>query len=196
MIDQQHTQTINANKSSYLSPMGFFSLDTLPGGNTDIISITTDDNTLIDRWISRYSETLYRAEALYRSVLFVGQVSRFLSWILHKPAHLMDASEIIPDENAPYHFSGWKYVPISRIIASETCFYDFDFAFNPLNDQNRTRWIHVAAVTLLGAEIPPVDLLQVDNTYIVRDGHYRISVAHALGQENIAACITLIRCTS
>lgn len=193
MIDQQPIQMIHANKSSYLSPNGFFSLDTYPGGNTDTISIATDQNTLIDRQISCYSQALQRAEALYRSVCFAGQISRFLSWLFHQPAHLMDASEIIPDEISAYHFSGLSAVSISRIIASVRYIDDFDFAFCPLNDKNRTRWINLAALTFLGVEPPAVDLLQIDNIYIVCAGHPSISIARALGQENIDAYVTKLQ---
>lgn len=188
MLDRQHTQSIFENKPLNISPMAYVSLDQFHDGAT--ISLATDDKTLIDHQVSCYAQALERAEDLYRSVRFAGQISRFLSWLFHQPAHLMDVSEIVPDENVPYHLSGWKYVPISRISVSETCNHDFDFAFNPLNDQNRTRWINIAALYFLGVELPPVDLLQVDNTYIVRDGHYRISAARALGQDNIDACVT------
>ena len=193
MIDQQPIQMIHANKSSYLSPKGFFSLDTYPDGNTDTISIATDQNTLIDRQISCYSQAFQRAEALYRSVRFASQVSRFLSWLFHQPVHLMDASEIIPDEITAHHFSGLRSVAISHIIASVIYIDDFDSAFCPLNDQNRTRWINVAATTLLGAELPAVDVLQIDSAYIACDGHNRISVARALGQENIDAYVTKLQ---
>ena len=38
--------------------------------------------------------------------------------------------------------------------------------------------------------LPPVDLIKVGENYFVRDGHHRISVAHALGQEFIEAEVT------
>lgn len=190
MIEQKPVQTINADKASYFRAMGLFSLDMSPGGNTGTVSMITDDNIFIDHWISRYSQALHRAEALYRSIRFAGFISRLLSWLFHQPVQLKEASEIVPDMNTLPHFSGLKPVSISRIIASETSFNDFDVAFNPLNDKNRTRWINLATAVLLGAESPPVDLLQVDNTYIVRDGHQRISVVRALGRESIIAYVT------
>ncbi|MCB8986520.1 MAG: ParB N-terminal domain-containing protein [Ardenticatenaceae bacterium] len=37
--------------------------------------------------------------------------------------------------------------------------------------------------------MPPVDLVQVGDTYFVMDGHHRISVAQAMGQDEIEASV-------
>ncbi len=39
--------------------------------------------------------------------------------------------------------------------------------------------------------LPPVDLIQLGDTYFVRDGHHRISVARALGYAYIDANVTV-----
>jgi uncharacterized ParB-like nuclease family protein len=39
----------------------------------------------------------------------------------------------------------------------------------------------------MGRELPPVELVQLGDLYFVRDGHHRISVAQAMGQESIEA---------
>ena len=66
---------------------------------------------------------------------------------------------------------------------------DFDRSFNPLNEESRTRWVSIMAATLKGSTMPPVELVKVDNSYYVRDGHHRISVAKYLGQVAIDAKI-------
>jgi hypothetical protein len=152
--------------------------------------LATDDSTLIDHQISCYSQARQRAEDLYRSVRFAGQVSRFLSWLFHQPSHLIAASQIIDGEIVAYNFPEMKSVLINNIVASEKCYKDFDFAFNPLNDKNWNDWIDIATLLLLGVDLPQVDLLQIDNTYIVRDGHNRISVFRSLGQDSIVARVT------
>jgi hypothetical protein len=38
--------------------------------------------------------------------------------------------------------------------------------------------------------LPPVALIQVGDVYFVRDGHHRISVARALGRNQIEAKVT------
>ena len=39
--------------------------------------------------------------------------------------------------------------------------------------------------------LEPVELIQVDDSYFVKDGHHRISVARALGQSAIDAEVTI-----
>ncbi|HEY3310826.1 MAG TPA: hypothetical protein VGK00_04225 [Anaerolineales bacterium] len=45
---------------------------------------------------------------------------------------------------------------------------------------------------LNGRELPPVELIQVENIYYVRDGHHRISVSRSLGQDFIDAEVTIM----
>ena len=49
----------------------------------------------------------------------------------------------------------------------------------------------MAQAKLDGTVLPPVELIQVGDIYFVRDGHHRISVARALGEEYIDAEIIL-----
>jgi hypothetical protein len=44
---------------------------------------------------------------------------------------------------------------------------------------------------LAGDPLPPVELIQVGSVYFVRDGHHRISVARAMGQQEIEAVVTV-----
>lgn len=92
---------------------------------------------------------------------------------------------------AARHYAGIRLVSISEIIGSEGRQMDFDAAFNPLQTHNQDRWINVAAARLRGVALPPVELVQVDGKYYVRDGHHRISVAKAMGQREIEAEVTL-----
>jgi len=84
-------------------------------------------------------------------------------------------------------------VPICQIRGSENRAGDFDRDFNPLRDHNQGRWQRVAEARQLGKALPPVDLVQVEELYFVRDGHHRISVAQALGQQEIEAKVVVWR---
>jgi hypothetical protein len=53
----------------------------------------------------------------------------------------------------------------------------------------------VAAARRRGKSLPPVDLIQVGDAYFVRDGHHRISVARALGQQDIEAKVIVWQVT-
>ena len=196
MIDHKPRQMLFENQALDTSPKAFVILDTLPGEVSYSNFIAPDENLLINRLVSHQSQAHQRASALYRAARFAGQISRFLSWLTHHPDHLIDASEIVPNEITAHHYAGLQTVPINRIIASERRSHDFDSAFNPLRDENRTRWTDIATIKLLGADLPPVDLIQVQDAYIVSDGHHRISVACALGQESIDAHVTTLQCTA
>lgn len=64
---------------------------------------------------------------------------------------------------------------------------DFDSAFCPRRDHIKGRWLRVAEANLAGIGLPVVELIRVGDVYFVIDGHHRISVARALGQQEIEA---------
>jgi hypothetical protein len=64
---------------------------------------------------------------------------------------------------------------------------DFDNAFCPRSDHIKQRWLWVAEAMLSGKGLPVVELIRVGDVYFVTDGHHRISVARALGQQEIEA---------
>ena len=51
--------------------------------------------------------------------------------------------------------------------------------------------MNVATARTMRAILPPVELIQIGDIYFVRDGHHRVSVARAMGQEHIEAEVTL-----
>ena len=55
----------------------------------------------------------------------------------------------------------------------------------------KQRWIAIATMMELGEGLPLISLVQVGDTYFVRDGHHRISVARALGYAYIDANVTV-----
>jgi hypothetical protein len=86
---------------------------------------------------------------------------------------------------------GMVVVPIQRIVGSESGNRDFDRFFHPLNERVRSRWIDVAASLLKGRWLPPVELIEVDGFYYIRDGHHRVSAAVANGQKDMEALVTV-----
>jgi hypothetical protein len=50
--------------------------------------------------------------------------------------------------------------------------------------------LSIAVARLNGQAMPAVELIKVGGVYAVRDGHHRISVAQALGEEFIDAQVT------
>ncbi len=76
-------------------------------------------------------------------------------------------------------------VPIDRIVGSLQPGAPFDRHFLPQNGHCREKWLQEARGWVRGLEMAPVELLAVEQVFLVRDGLYRISVASALGQRNI-----------
>ena len=66
---------------------------------------------------------------------------------------------------------------------------DFDNQFRPLQKHTQARWISIAAHNR--HDLPPVELIKVDDVYFVVDGHHRVSVANAMGQSEITANVTV-----
>ena len=151
-----------------------------------------DESAALRRRVSRESQAVMRARDLYRAMRFAGQVSGFVAWLTRRPDHLAEAAEIVPAQARAGHYAGLRTVPVSKIIASEGRSQDFDSAFHPRREANRDRWTKIATLRALGYDLPPVELIQVGDSYIVRDGHHRISVAVAMGQECIDAQVTVL----
>jgi hypothetical protein len=86
---------------------------------------------------------------------------------------------------------GLVTVSTRRIIGSEGRSHDFDRFFHPLNERIRDRWIQVAVAILKGRHLPPVELVELDGFYYIRDGHHRVSVAQATGQKEMEAFVTV-----
>jgi hypothetical protein len=82
---------------------------------------------------------------------------------------------------------GMREVPIDQIVGSVGRYRDFDRAFLPRQVQTRDRWESVDRAHLDGTDLPPVDLYKIGDTYFVKDGNHRVSVARERGQAFIDA---------
>ena len=80
-------------------------------------------------------------------------------------------------------------VPLRQIVGSVGKAQYFARSFHPATDDIRQRWkrAFAAAHGLRGYE--PIELYEVAGTYYVVDGHFRVSVAKALGNDTIEATV-------
>jgi hypothetical protein len=129
---------------------------------------------------------------LYARARDRGQRGPLRSILAPQSLRLIGLNEIDVDcpENA-YHEAATRSVLIREIKGSEGRTGDFDRDFNPLHDHNRGRWLSVAGARQRGKDLPPVALIKIGDAYFVRDGHHRISVAHALGQSVVQARVEI-----
>lgn len=95
----------------------------------------------------------------------------------------------LPARLAEGRFAGTQVVPVDKVRGSENRAADFDADFHPLRAEIQERWVSVYEAIRRGKPLPPVELVQVDDTYYVRDGHHRLSVARALGMDYVDAVV-------
>lgn len=132
-----------------------------------------------------------QAVALFWETSSRGWFYRLWSRITHRATRLLNLEEVASGsqvQNSAY--AGIRAVCIGCIRGTLGKSDVFDAAFHPVKESSRSRWLGIAREFLRGRELPPVELVELDGTYYVRDGHHRISVARSLGQEFIEAEIT------
>jgi hypothetical protein len=127
---------------------------------------------------------------LFTAVRRAAQWRRLRAWIRGNDT-LLCRSEALLVAARPVVLShtGVQAIPINQIVGSEGRSNAFDRWFAPLGEHTRERWQGVAAAWLNGTPLPPVRLLQIDDRYIVRDGHHRISAAAIFGAATIEALV-------
>jgi hypothetical protein len=132
------------------------------------------------------------ANSLYTRARKRGQRGHLLAGLAGRSQALLSLAEIRAACSVEAQSdAGIRTVSINQIRGSEDRCADFDSNFNPLQEHNRDRWLNIAQARERGKALPPVALIQVGDLYFVRDGHHRISVAQALGQQVIEATVVV-----
>ena len=126
----------------------------------------------------------------YENLRLRAQMGQVWAAITRRARGLCALPDRLPSEQ---RYAGQKSVAIEEIRGSEGRVTDFDQEFNPLRSTTLERWVSIFKARAQGKELPPVDLVQYGDTYYVRDGHHRISVARARGEAYIDARVTLWR---
>ena len=141
--------------------------------------------------INEDADLVYRAVRLFNAALTRGRFERFKRWITHRSSQLFDLNHLYGIHMRAQYYGGVQAVALKKIRGSLGRTGDFDCDFNPLDSRLRDRWKSIAMACLHNTGLKPVELIQVDDSYYVLDGHHRISVAHALGKCAIDAEVTV-----
>ncbi|MEA2682731.1 MAG: hypothetical protein QOK05_1059 [Chloroflexota bacterium] len=90
---------------------------------------------------------------------------------------------------------GVQEIPLDAIVGSAARgrVEDFDPAFLPTNRHLRDRWARLHAAIAAGAELDPIDVYKVGDSYYVIDGHHRVSVLRSLGEKTIKARVVEVK---
>ncbi len=85
---------------------------------------------------------------------------------------------------------GLQTIPLDTIVGTAGSRRDFDRHFRPTSNRVRERWEQLALAQRRGAAIPPIEVYRVGGLHFVSDGHHRVSIAAATGQQTIDAYVT------
>jgi hypothetical protein len=125
-----------------------------------------------------------------------GQLARVLAFLRREPD---DVNLILPFDEVVHALGqvgrralGVQTIPLASIVGTVDRGRDFDRAFRPASAALRARWERIAEAPRRGDPVPPIDVLRVGEAHFVRDGHHRVSVARALGEDVIDARVTEI----
>ena len=74
-------------------------------------------------------------------------------------------------------YAGCDSIPVDHIVGSEGRSPDFNRAFLPRREFMRHRWQNIDAAYYAGTPLPAVKVVKIGDSYYVRDGNHRVSVA-------------------
>ena len=138
-----------------------------------------------------YAQTV--AQNVYSTVANRARKNQVVGWLTRRSNQLQSLSESdISLEAASKAQRQVKKVKLQQITGSVNRSSDFDGDFNPTQRHTQQRWLSIAVARQEGKRLPLVELLQIGNDYYVQDGHHRISVAKAWGQDDIEAIVTVM----
>ncbi len=144
------------------------------------------DTYLLTAYNARHMRSILMEGArLFQDLRWKAQLGQWWKTITGRRHHL----STLPKGAQAGAYAGVQTVALQKIQGSEDRTQDFDADFNPLTDATRERWLSIFRAWRQEKALPPVELVEVNGVYYVRDGHHRISVAHALGQDYIEAVV-------
>jgi hypothetical protein len=120
-------------------------------------------------------------------------LARLVSWLRREPD---DTSLLRFDEVVSMlgfrgeHYLGVRTIWLDTVVGTVDSTRDFDRRFRPASDRDRERWEQLDLAERHGAVMPPIEVYRVGGLHFVKDGHHRVSVAMATGQEMIDADVT------
>jgi hypothetical protein len=114
----------------------------------------------------------------------------------HQPAaagRLRTLDEAIPvPGRRGGQYRGLQTIRLDTIVGTADPRSDFDRHFRPTSNRVRERWEQVALAQRRGAAMPPIEVYRAGGLHFVSDGHHRVSIAGATGQQVIDAYVTEI----
>jgi nucleotide-binding universal stress UspA family protein len=116
---------------------------------------------------------------------------RLLARLTGKSADLLSYDEVRQKLRATTgRHVGLKDIPLDAIVGSVGRYSDFTRSFLPLQDDNEQRWARIQIKLSDLGGLPPIEVYQIGETYFVKDGNHRVSVARRNDATHIEAYVT------
>jgi hypothetical protein len=121
------------------------------------------------------------------------EMDRLVSWLRREPddTSLLQFDEVIRLLGfRGEDYLGMRTIRLDTVVGTVEETRDFDRRFRPTSYRDRDRWEQLDLAERDGAVMPPIEVYRVGGLHFVKDGHHRVSVAMATGQEMIDADVT------
>ena len=118
------------------------------------------------------------------------ELDRLDSWLRRDPGEdrLLQFDQVISELGfRGEYYLGLRTIPLDSVVGTVDKARDFDRRFWPASTRDRQRWAELDVAERDGAVMPPIEVYRVGGLHFVKDGHHRVSVAIATGQEMIDA---------
>jgi hypothetical protein len=91
---------------------------------------------------------------------------------------------------------GLQTIRLDTIAGTTGARRDFDRCFRPTSSRMRSRWERLDLAQRRGEALPPIEVYRLGGLHFVNDGHHRVSIAAAVGQQLIDAYVTQVLTTA
>jgi hypothetical protein len=121
------------------------------------------------------------------------ELAWLVSWLRREPGEssLLRFDEVVSVLGfRGEYYLGVRTIRLDTVVGTVDKARDFDRRFRPASDRDRQRWEQLDLAERGGAVIPPIEVYRIGGLHFVKDGHHRVSVAMATGQEMIDADVT------
>lgn len=139
------------------------------------------------------ADPLAYAQAIrdYRRARQRAGLQEFFARVRGQPVELLSFDEVRSLLRATGETPrGLQDIPLDAIVGSVGRYGDFTRGFLPRGGTSPERWARVKSLMEGLSGLPPIEVYQVGDTYFVKDGHHRVSVARDMGVDSIEARVT------
>ncbi len=117
-----------------------------------------------------------------------------LSRFSGQPVDLLSFNEIIDKLGLTGQSNlGVRQIPIDAIVGSVGRYQDFTRTFLPRLESDEDRWVSVGTAAPSIADLPPIDVYKIGDSYFVLDGNHRVSLARLQNLDFLDANVIEVR---